>query len=81
MKSSNYPEISHEILLIQRDDEIIIALPNGKEIANITVCTMETDILNGNEYKTVPTKNFWVCFNPKEYSTGKDLAEAVVDPK
>ena len=66
MKSTNH-NVNHEIVLINRKDEIIIATPCGKEIASLTVQTMEDD-------NQKPTKSFWVCFEPV-VSFGKNTAE------
>lgn len=67
--------------MVKRDNEIIFILPNGKEIASMTVCTMETDEkLENGEFKTVPTKNFWLRFHQVEYDSGMiDCAAAYVE--
>lgn len=75
MKSSNHPKINHEIVLVYRDEEIIISLPNGKEIATLTIETME----DHSEEEPKPTKNFWVKFNPKRAETNKFSADVWVD--
>lgn len=83
MRSSNYSEINHEIVVIQRDNKIVITLPDGKEIATLTVDTIETDIeepCDGEyKWKTVPNApHFFLCFNAKSAPFEKDMAEAIV---
>ena len=80
MKSTNYPEIDHPITLIVRDNEIVIGLPNGKEIASLSVCTMEKDEKQENgKFKYVPTKSFYLEFNPTKeaYDSGLKNCAAV----
>lgn len=81
MQSSNYHAIKHDIILIQRHHEIIVARADGQEIASLTVETMERDILSdvdaeGNlRWKTVPTQSFWLRFHPVSAETGRDSAD------
>lgn len=81
MQSSNYPQVQHEVILIRRKNEIIIARTDGQEIASLSVETMERDILEevdaeGNQrWRTVPTQSFWLRFHPVSAQTGKDLAD------
>jgi hypothetical protein len=83
MKSSNYPEIDHPIVMVKRDNEIIIALPDGEEIASLTVCTMEKDEKQPDgKFKDVPTKNFWLMFTPSEKCSDsgmKDCAAVMIE--
>ena len=67
MKSINYPEINHEVVVIKRENEIIFATPNGEEIASVKACTMigEKQEKDG-KFVDVPTKNFWLQFIPTD---------------
>ena len=83
MKSSNYPEINHEIIFIKRENEIIFASTDGQEIASIKVCTMEKDEKQENgKYKRMPTKSFWLTFNTvKKFHDGglPNCASVMID--
>ena len=78
------PKINHEIVLIKRHNEIVIGLPNGKEIASLIVSTMEKDAVNESDgiSKPVPTKSFWLQFIPTKetYDSGmKDCAVVIIE--
>lgn len=81
MKSTNYPEIDHPLVMVKRDNEIIIALPTGEEIASLEVVTMEKDEKQPDgKFKNVPTKSFWLQFIPKtKFSLDKNCADVIVE--
>jgi hypothetical protein len=79
MKSSNYPHINHAIQVTQSDDKIIIALPDGEELARITVETMNKDLKAGDKWEATPSQNFWVVFRPKTTRGTEVCASIVVD--
>jgi len=94
LQTSNNPNIFHELLLIPRYDEIIIATPEGKEIASLSLEAMDRDIIDdahrtdlSKKWLTVQTKSFWLKFNPVRAETGNDIAdvydesEEYYDPK
>lgn len=79
LTSSNRPEFKHEIIFVYRDNEVIIAAPDGKEIATIKTETMMNDVKGEDgSWKSVPTKSFWVSFSAKEH-TGDKYAAGVVN--
>lgn len=80
LKSKNHPEIEHEFTMVIRDNEIIFALPNGKEICNIKAETMGEKLAPG-KWETCPTKNFWLVFDHDESSTRGHPAAAWVEPR
>lgn len=81
MKSTNYPNIDHAINIeIEGYERIKITLPDGKLIATITVNTMEKTIQKNGKYKTIPSENFWVCFNAEDYSVSEQFADAILSP-
>lgn len=81
MLSTNHPKIGHNILVIQREKEIILADPKtGQEFASVTLCMMEGDKeVSSGKYETVVTKNFWLQWNPILAETDKALADCYVE--
>jgi len=90
LQTINYPEISHELLFIQRDDEIVITTIDGQEIASLSLETMERSILDERprigrdgslesdppkKWRTVPTKGFWLRFNAVHSETCREMAD------
>jgi len=66
MKSQNYPKKNHSIIIIQRENEILLVTPRGKPIASLTVTTAEKDDL--------PSDDFFLQFKPEERNQlDKDL--------
>jgi len=89
MKSTNHPKFEHEITLVPRDNEILIITPDGREIATLSVQTMEADFKvkspvadetgRVREWETHPTNNFWVCFKAKNRSSCREAAEVYIE--
>lgn len=77
IKSKNYPEISKEMLIIQRDNEILITTPDGEEIGSLVVEIMVKE--DPNDYKKViPSENWWLSFLPKSATCCKSAADVFV---
>ena len=78
MKACNYKGIEHPVIIIPRDDEILIATPEGQEIASLKVETMETDVEeDGDGWTTKATQNYWLVFHPKSSSASTGNAAEV----
>jgi hypothetical protein len=79
LKSYNRPEKEAELVFVYRDDEVIIALPTGKEIASLHIQTMDKDIKVDDKWTTGPTNNFWVEFRAKKSSVENNMADVIVE--
>lgn len=63
-------EVKKELVFIAREQEILIATSDGREIA-----TLSLDIMHG-ENKT-NSGNWWLIFNAKEMSLDKNIADVI----
>lgn len=71
MKSKNHPNIGHALLVIQRENEIlIVSKETGREIA-----TLDIDMMDDEHGK--PTKSFWLRFNPLNSALNKNMADYI----
>lgn len=57
--------------------EIVLTGPDGREVATLTVETMERDTDNPKE-RVVPTESFWITLNTKYNGTAENSAEVYV---
>ena len=72
-------KLPHEFNFIVREHEIVIIDSNFKEVATITVETMDKDVEKDGKWVTEPTENFWISFNPEENSGIKNSAEVWIN--
>ena len=61
----------YELNMLIRNDEIIFHLPNGKEIASLSVCAMIDEDDN-------VTENFFLTFKGKDCPESKDTALCIL---
>jgi hypothetical protein len=77
IKSKNHPKISKEILIVQRDSEILITTIDGEEIGSLVVEIMDKE--DPNDYKkVVPCENWWLTFLPKSSTCDMRSADVFV---
>lgn len=77
----NYPSIEKTILIIPRENEILISTEDGKEIAKLTVAIMDKDEFDpvNNGWKTVPSNSYFVTFHPVSAETHEASADVFLD--
>ena len=79
-----YPSTEHQIkktiILIPRDEEIVITTEDGIEIATLSIQIMDKFIKGADgKDKTVPSKSFWLTFNPKSSETHPASADVFIE--
>lgn len=77
MKSKNL-NIEHDFIIVKREKEIIITTSDGVEIATLTVDTM-TRSAEFPTLPSVPTKNFYLVFEPAGDKLDKNIATVWVE--
>lgn len=75
LKSINRPEISKTIILILRENEVLITTEDGEAIGSLSVEIMDKDVERNGKFIIEPTESFWVIFNPVEAGTQKNCAD------
>jgi hypothetical protein len=87
IKSTNYPEISKNLLFIERKNEILISTEDGNEIAVLKVEIMDKEVesvetesgSSKSKWIRLPTKSWCLTFCPKVYHTCRDSADVIVE--
>jgi len=78
--TENHPAIEKTIILIPREEEILITTEDGIEIATLGIQIMHKDIKGADgKYKTVPSKSFWLVFEPKSSETHPASADVFIE--
>ena len=62
LKSDNRDKVHAELTFVAREKEIII-LCGDKEVATLTVCTMDKEVPGSKDM--IGTESFWLQFQPK----------------
>lgn len=76
LKSGNRDKVHAELTFVAREKEIII-LCGDKEVATLTVCTMDKEVVGSKDM--IGTENFWLTFNPKVAQCHQASADIILE--